>query len=70
MILIKNQSLVLSAPIKMTLEGTGTFYEHAKNRIVLYIPADVRKDSAFPFKIGEHVRIKIDGKRLIVEKTH
>lgn len=53
----------------MSTEGHGSFYEHAKGRLVLYIPADVRKDSRFPFRQGERVRIRIDGKRLVVEKA-
>jgi hypothetical protein len=53
----------------MTTQGHGSFYEHAKGRLVLYIPSDLRKDSAFPFRVGEKVRIRIDGKRLIVEKV-
>ncbi len=52
----------------MSTEGTGSFYEHARGRLVLYIPADVRKDSRFQFRAGEKVRIRIDGKRLLVEK--
>jgi hypothetical protein len=52
----------------MSLEGEGAIYEHAKGRIVVYIPAKVRSDSAFPFEIGEKVNIRIDGKKLIVEK--
>lgn len=52
----------------MVLEGSGRLYEHAKGRIVLYISTDLHKDSAFPFKVGDNVRIKIDGKRLIVER--
>jgi len=36
--------------------------------LVLTIPADLAKDSAFPFKPGERVRIRISGKRLVVEK--
>ena len=53
----------------MSIEGQGRLYEHVKGRIVLYIPADVHKDSAFPFEIGEQVKVKIDGKRLVVEKA-
>lgn len=53
----------------MSTIGHGSFYEHAKGRLVLYIPADVRKDSRFPFRVGERVLIKIDGKRLVVEKS-
>ncbi len=52
----------------MTLKGKGTFYEHAKGRVALYIPADLRKDSTFPFKVGEHVNIEIKNKKLIVSK--
>ncbi len=53
----------------MATEGHGSFYEHAKGRMVLYIPADVRKDSQFPFRVGERVRIRIEGKRLVVERS-
>lgn len=52
----------------MSTEGFGSLYEHAKGRLVLYIPADVRKDSRFPFKVGERVHIRIAGKSLLVEK--
>ena len=34
----------------------------------MYVPAGVRKDSAFPFDIGEKVNVRIDGKKLVVEK--
>jgi hypothetical protein len=53
----------------MSTEGRGSFYEHAKGRLVLYIPADVRKDSRFPFRAGEAARIRIVDKRLVVEKA-
>ena len=53
----------------MAIDGHGSFYEHAKGRLVLYIPADVRKDSRFPFRAGDRVRIRIERKRLIVEKA-
>ena len=33
---------------------------------MLYIPTDIWKDSQFPFKIGERVKLKIEGKKLIV----
>ncbi len=52
----------------MTLEGEGTIYEHAKGRIVLYIPATVHRDSQFPFKVGEKVKLRITGRKLVVEK--
>jgi len=34
---------------------------------ILYIPADVVKDSSFPFDPDQEVMIRIDGKRLIIE---
>jgi len=34
---------------------------------ILYIPADVVKDSSFPFNPDQEVMIRIDGKRLVVE---
>jgi len=51
----------------MTLEGKGKIYCHARNRVIIYIPAAVHRDSAFPFKIGEEVVIRIEKKRLLVE---
>ena len=35
---------------------------------VLYIPADVVKDSLFPFSANEEVVVRIDGERLVVER--
>jgi hypothetical protein len=54
----------------MVLEGQGRFWEHTKGKMILYIPADIYKDSQFPFKPKDPVKITIDSnkKRLIVEK--
>ncbi|MBS7645286.1 MAG: hypothetical protein QW569_01735 [Candidatus Bathyarchaeia archaeon] len=35
---------------------------------ILYIPADIVKDSSFPFEPNETVIIKIEGEKLIIEK--
>ena len=35
---------------------------------VLYIPADVVKDSSFPFLPDQQVIVRIEGKRLVVEE--
>ena len=35
---------------------------------VIYIPADLVKDSSFPFQADEEVTIRIEGQRLIVER--
>jgi len=52
----------------MVLQGKGKIHEPVKGRIMIYIPADVHKDSAFPFEPKEEVNIKIEGKKLIIEK--
>jgi len=35
---------------------------------LIYIPADIVKDSSFPFKPNEEVTIKIEGEKLVIEK--
>jgi hypothetical protein len=35
---------------------------------ILYIPADIVKDSSFPFEPDQEVVIRIDGKRLVIEE--
>jgi len=34
---------------------------------ILYIPADVVKDSLFPFNPDQEVTVRIEGKRLVIE---
>lgn len=53
----------------MALDGEGSLYEHTKGKVVLYLPAAVVRDSAFPFEVGDKLRIRIEGKRLIVERS-
>jgi hypothetical protein len=50
------------------LKGKTKFIIPSKGSTgVLYIPADVVKDSSFPFRPGQEVIIRIDGQKLIVE---
>ena len=35
---------------------------------ILYIPADIVKDSSFPFNPDEEVVVRIDGRRLVIER--
>jgi hypothetical protein len=35
---------------------------------VLYIPADIVKDSLFPFAANEEVLVRIEGEKLVVER--
>ena len=39
------------------------------DKIFVYIPSQVAKDTAFPFKIGAKVEVEIKGKTLIIRKT-
>lgn len=54
----------------MTGEGKGKIVDRGKKyrKIFIYIPKEVSSDTSFPFKIGEDVTVKIDDKRLIIEK--
>ena len=36
---------------------------------ILYIPADIVKDSSFPFIPDQEVMVRIDGKRLVIEEA-
>lgn len=35
----------------------------------IYIPSDLMKDSQFPLKDGDRIKVKVDGVRLIIEKS-
>jgi hypothetical protein len=54
----------------MVLSGIGKIHEPAKGRVLIYVPADVHKDSAFPFKPKDKVRVKIANGKLIIEKAN
>jgi hypothetical protein len=55
----------------MALEGNGRIYEYQEGKVVIYVPARVHGDSAFPFRPGQPVRVRIDprGNRLIIERA-
>ena len=59
------------------LEGKGRFINRPtetggklNDKFFIYIPTDIAKDSLFPFKEREEVKIRIDveNNRLIIEK--
>jgi hypothetical protein len=52
----------------MVKEGKGRILPHVRGGYYIYISRDVAKDSAFPFKPPEDVVVKINGKKIIVEK--
>jgi len=37
-------------------------------KVFVYVPKEVASDTSFPFEIGEDVTVRIEGKRLIIEK--
>jgi len=46
----------------MVLESNkGRLYRGRKNRVYIYVPADIARDSAFPFSFEKgYVKIRID----------
>ncbi len=53
----------------MVLENSGTFkYARSGRTGIIYIPADICRDSQFPLEEGP-VTIRIEDGRLIVEKA-
>ena len=52
----------------MVLRGKGKIQEPARGRIMIYVPADVHKDSAFPFKSGDDVWVTIKDGKLVIER--
>jgi len=55
----------------MVREVTGVVRKIRPNAdtYLLTLPAKLVSDSAFPFELGERVRIRIEGKHLIIEKA-
>lgn len=51
----------------MVAEGLGRLFEHVPGRVVLYLPVAVVRDSAFPLRVGTHVRVAIEGGRVVIE---
>jgi hypothetical protein len=58
--MIQGTGRVINRPTK----SGGKVYD----KFFIYIPTSVAKDSAFPFEPGEEVTIKIEGRKLIIEK--
>lgn len=51
----------------MAAEGLGRLYEHARGKVVVYLPAGVVHDTSFPIRIGAPVRVRIEAGRLVIE---
>ena len=59
----------------MMLEGVGKVINRPTktagkiyDKYFIYIPTSVAKDSAFPFRPGEKVVVRIEGDKLIIKK--
>jgi len=50
-------------------EKETQLYKFGRGGACIYIPMDIFKDSAFPFEINEKVRMRIDGRKVIIEKV-
>lgn len=44
----------------LVLESNTKFIRQGKNKLVIYIPADIIKDSRFPFRGDEELYITVD----------
>jgi len=44
----------------MVLEGNTRFIRQGRDKMVLYIPVDIIRDSRFPFKGEENLFISVD----------
>jgi hypothetical protein len=69
---------VIAMGKRQVLEGKGKFVNRRTttankeyDRFFIYVPVEVARDSAFPFKTNEIVAVKIDAekRRLLVEKA-
>jgi hypothetical protein len=57
----------------MAREGKGRIKDRSSTehpKVFVYVPTEVARDTSFPFdwKNGEEVSVRIDGRRLIIEK--
>jgi antitoxin component of MazEF toxin-antitoxin module len=49
-------------------EGLGKIYKLGAYSVVVRLPKSVVEDSAFPFKLGDAVKVVIDGDKIIILK--
>ena len=55
--------------LTMALEGSGKVHSPEASRTIIYVSQRVASDSAFPFKPGDELTVRIEGKRLVIEKA-
>jgi hypothetical protein len=52
----------------MALSGKGRIIQPSKGKLIIYIPAKVHNDSAFPFKARQDVEIFIRDGEIIIKR--
>ena len=52
----------------MTGQATVKIYA-VKSRHTINLPSDFVRDSAFPFKVGEELVARIDGRKVVIERA-
>lgn len=53
----------------MVLESTSRIFKHTKAKtFYITIPSSLATDSAFPFKEGQRIKVRIKENKLIIEK--
>ena len=52
----------------MTRQAIDKIYA-VKSRHTINLPSDFVRDSAFPFKVGQELVARIDGERVIIERS-
>lgn len=53
----------------MPSEGHARFVSYEKSRTLIYISKKLADDTSFPFRPGEELWARIEGKRLVIEKS-
>ena len=62
--MIKRTGATVVTLRKRPVESRGKEYQSA----YVTIPSEMVKDTSFPFKIGDQLVIRIEGKRLVLEE--
>ena len=53
----------------MPLDGTGKYHITVQDKKLINVHSKIADDSQFPFENGDNLKIKILGKKLVIEKT-
>jgi len=50
-------------------EAITRLWGRENRRVGLYIPKELYRDSAFPFRVGDELRLRIEDGKLVIEKA-